>query len=102
MLHGVDPNLKSPQAICISPNRVLAIQTRDLVLKIKNHSPIDAELGLPPYKADYEPLVKKPPVRSHVIIGTPVTIHKWIAAQKLAIDHLKMVLIDDVDRVLAE
>ncbi|GKB39967.1 DEAD-box ATP-dependent RNA helicase 38 [Tanacetum coccineum] len=76
MLYHVDPKLNHPQAICIVPNRELAIQIRDLLLKMGKHSPITCVLGLPPSKKDYTPLAKKLPVEAQVIIGTPVTIHK--------------------------
>ncbi|GKE65565.1 DEAD-box ATP-dependent RNA helicase 38, partial [Tanacetum coccineum] len=66
------------------------------------HSPITCVLGLPPSKKDYTPLAKKLPVEAQVIIGTPVTIHKWIVAQKLVLDGVGMLLIDDVDHLLAE
>ncbi|GKC54544.1 DEAD-box ATP-dependent RNA helicase 38 [Tanacetum coccineum] len=35
-------------------------------------------------------------MEAQVIIGIPLTIHKWI------VDDMKMLLIDDVDRVLVE
>lgn len=102
MLFRVEPELKRPQAICIVPNSYLAIQNMDLLSKMGKHSHITCVLGVPPYKATYISLAKMPPVDTQVIIGTPVTIHKWIAANKLVLDDMKMLLIDDVDRVLAE
>ncbi|GKD31851.1 reverse transcriptase domain-containing protein, partial [Tanacetum coccineum] len=71
---------------------------RDLLLKMGKHSPITCVLGIPPYKAGFILVSQKP----QVIIRTPLTIHKWIVAKKLVLDDMKILLIDDVDRVLAE
>ncbi|KAI3720711.1 hypothetical protein L2E82_31703 [Cichorium intybus] len=39
---------------------------------------------------------------AQLIIGTPGTINKWIAAKKLATSHLKILVFDEVDHMLAE
>nr|GEW01696.1 DEAD-box ATP-dependent RNA helicase 38 [Tanacetum cinerariifolium] len=104
ILYRVDPKLNHPQAICIVPNRESAIQIKDLLLRMGKHSPITCVLGLPPSKKDYTPLAKKLPVEAQVIIRTPVTIHKWIVAQKLVLNGVGMLLIpgfkDEVVRIM--
>ncbi|GJS22092.1 hypothetical protein Tco_0450724 [Tanacetum coccineum] len=80
----------------------VATKVRDLPLKMGKHSPITCVLGIPPYKADFILVSQKPPVEAQVIIGTPITFHKWIVAKMLVLDDIKMLLIDGVDRVLAE
>nr|GEZ35183.1 hypothetical protein [Tanacetum cinerariifolium] len=45
---------------------------------------------------------KMPPVEAQVIIRTPLAIRGWIMAKKLVLYDMKMLLIDDADRVLAE
>ncbi|GKC93385.1 DEAD-box ATP-dependent RNA helicase 38, partial [Tanacetum coccineum] len=102
ILYCVDPENKNIQAICIVQNDYSAAQSEDWLLKMGKHSPITCVLGIPPYEADYIPTPQMPPVEAQVIIGTPVTIRDWIVAKKLVLDDMKMLLIDDVDRVLAE
>ncbi|KAL8214497.1 hypothetical protein R6Q57_003946 [Mikania cordata] len=102
MLSRVDPKLGAPQALCICPTRELAIQNMDVLLKMGKFTGITSELGLPADKANYIPIAKRAPVTAQVIIGTPGTINKWIAAKKLGTSNLKILVFDEADHMLAE
>ncbi|KAJ0443498.1 putative RNA helicase [Helianthus annuus] len=102
MLSRVDPKLGAPQALCICPTRELAIQNMEVLLKMGKFTGITSELGLPADKANYIPISKRAPVTAQVIIGTPGTINKWIAAKKLGTSNLKILVFDEADHMLAE
>ncbi|KAK9058818.1 hypothetical protein SSX86_023661 [Deinandra increscens subsp. villosa] len=102
MLSRVDPKLAAPQALCICPTRELAIQNMEVLLKMGKFTGITSELGLPLDKANYIPVSKRAPVTAQVIIGTPGTINKWIAAKKLGTSNLKILVFDEADHMLAE
>ncbi|KAL4560445.1 hypothetical protein LXL04_032596 [Taraxacum kok-saghyz] len=102
MLSRVDPKLGVPQALCICPTRELAIQNMEVLLKMGKFTGITSELGLPADKANYIPISKRAPVTAQVIIGTPGTINKWITAKKLGTSHLKILVFDEADHMLAE
>ncbi|XP_076917804.1 DEAD-box ATP-dependent RNA helicase 38-like [Bidens hawaiensis] len=102
MLSRVDPKLAAPQALCICPTRELAIQNMEVLLKMGKFTGITSELGLPTDKANYIPVSKRAPVTAQVIIGTPGTINKWIAARKLGTSNLKILVFDEADHMLAE
>lgn len=71
--------------------------------KIGKFTAVTSELGLPAAdKASYVPLYKRPPVTAQVIIGTPGTINKWVAAKKLGTSFLKILVFDEADHMLAE
>lgn len=102
MLSRVDPKLGVPQALCICPTRELAIQNMEVLLKMGKFTGITSELGLPADKANYMPISKRAPITAQVIIGTPGTINKWIAAKKLGTSQLKILVFDEADHMLAE
>nr|GEX73224.1 DEAD-box ATP-dependent RNA helicase 38 [Tanacetum cinerariifolium] len=102
MLSRIDPTLAAPQALCICPTRELAIQNMEVLLKMGKFTGITSELGLPADKANYIPIGKRAPVTAQVVIGTPGTISKWIAAKKLGTSQLKILVFDEADHMLAD
>ncbi|KAM0065647.1 putative RNA helicase [Helianthus debilis subsp. tardiflorus] len=102
MLSRVDPNLCATQAICICPTRELAFQSMDVLLKIGKFTGITSELGLPATQASYLPVNKRAAVTAQVVIGTPGTINKWIAAKKLDTSKMKILVFDEADHMLEE
>ncbi|KAI3800122.1 hypothetical protein L1987_35432 [Smallanthus sonchifolius] len=101
-LSRVDPKLAVPQALCICPTRELAIQNMEVVLKMGKYTGITSELAIPANKANYIPVSKRAPVTAQVVVGTPGTINKWIAAKKLGTSYLKILVFDEADHMLAE
>ena len=51
MLSRVDPNLQSPQAICVCPTRELVVQNLEVLQKMGKHTKITAQSTAAP---DYE------------------------------------------------
>ncbi|XP_076940348.1 DEAD-box ATP-dependent RNA helicase 38-like [Bidens hawaiensis] len=102
MLSRVDPQLCAPQALCICPTRELAIQNMEVLFKMGKFTGITSELSLSVDKANYIPISKRPPVTAQVVIGTPGTINKWIAAKKLGTFSMKILVFDEADHMLAE
>ncbi|KAF5784104.1 putative RNA helicase [Helianthus annuus] len=102
MLSRVDPKLGAPQALCICPTRELAIQNMEVLLKLGKYTGITSELALPADKASYIPVAKRAPMTAQVIIGTPGTVNKLVAAKKLGTSFLKILVFDEADHMLAE
>ncbi|XP_010683967.2 DEAD-box ATP-dependent RNA helicase 38 [Beta vulgaris subsp. vulgaris] len=104
MLSRVDPKQRVPQAICICPTRELAIQNLEVLMKMGKFTGITAEravaenLDNPAHISIY----KRPPITSQVIIGTPGTIKKWVSTKKLSLVHMKILVFDEADHMLAE
>ncbi|KAL1557878.1 DEAD-box ATP-dependent RNA helicase 38 [Salvia divinorum] len=101
MLSRVDPKVPEPQALCICPTRELAIQNMEVLLKMGKFTGITSELALPPDKANYMPIQKRPPITAQVIIGTPGTFSKWLQHKKLGLSKMKILVFDEADHMLA-
>lgn len=80
----------------------MMMQNMEVLLKMGKFTGITSELGLPADKANYMPISKRAPITAQVIIGTPGTINKWIAAKKLGTSQLKILVFDEADHMLAE
>ncbi|KAJ0872762.1 putative RNA helicase [Helianthus annuus] len=102
MLSRVDPKLGAPQALCVCPTRELAIQNMEVLLKLGKYTGITSELAIPADKASYIPVAKRAPMTAQVIIGTPGTVNKLVAAKKLGTSFLKILVFDEADHMLAE
>uniref|UniRef100_A0A1J3FVF1 RNA helicase n=1 Tax=Noccaea caerulescens TaxID=107243 RepID=A0A1J3FVF1_NOCCA len=97
MLSRVDLNIRQPQALCICPTRELANQNMEVLQKMGKFTGITTELAVPGTTRD----VRKEPVTAQVVIGTPGTLKKWIVFKKLGLDHLKILVFDEADHMLA-
>ncbi|KAI3826156.1 hypothetical protein L1987_00201 [Smallanthus sonchifolius] len=74
----------------------------EVLLKMGKFTGITSELALAVDKANYIPVSKRAPVTAQVVIGTPGTINKWVAAKKLGTSNLKILVFDEADHMLAE
>lgn len=72
-------------------------QNMEVLQKMGKFSGITAELAVPGTTRD----VRKEPVTAQVVIGTPGTLKKWIAFKKLGLAHLKILVFDEADHMLA-
>ncbi|KAL9238830.1 hypothetical protein vseg_013203 [Gypsophila vaccaria] len=104
MLSRVDPMLQAPQALCICPTRELALQNLEVLKKMGKFTGITTERAIPedPNNPTHIPIKKRPPVTTQVIIGTPGTIKKWTSSGKLGLRHMKILVFDEADHMLAE
>ncbi|CAH2064254.1 unnamed protein product [Thlaspi arvense] len=100
MLSRVDPALKQPQALCICPTRELANQNMEVLQKMGKFTGITAEVAVPETTRG-QPIARRATVSAQVVIGTPGTIKKWMAFKKLGLDHLKILVFDEADHMLA-
>ncbi|KAL5563769.1 hypothetical protein UlMin_033516, partial [Ulmus minor] len=101
MLCRVDPNLRAPQALCICPTRERAIQNMEVLRKMGKHTGITSECAVPMDSSNYIPIKKRAPVSAQIVIGTPGTIKKWMSAKKLAVNNVKILVLDEADHMLA-
>ncbi|ESQ45177.1 hypothetical protein EUTSA_v10010317mg [Eutrema salsugineum] len=100
MLSRVDPNLREPQALCICPTRELANQNVEVLQKMGKFTGIAVEVAVPERTRGVSNM-RRDAVSAQVVIGTPGTIKKWIAFKKLGLNHLKILVFDEADQMLA-
>ncbi|CAN8279083.1 unnamed protein product [Cochlearia groenlandica] len=100
MLSRVDTALREPQALCICPTRELANQNMEVLQKMGKFTGITAELAVPETTRGVS-IARRAPVSAQVVIGTPGTLKKWISYKKLGLNHLKILVFDEADHMLA-
>eukprot|EP00475_Leptophrys_vorax_P011301 TRINITY_DN1780_c0_g2_i2.p2 TRINITY_DN1780_c0_g2~~TRINITY_DN1780_c0_g2_i2.p2 ORF type:complete len:296 (-),score=84.12 TRINITY_DN1780_c0_g2_i2:1559-2446(-) len=94
MLGRCDAGVSQPQAICIAPTREIANQTADNTVSV-----LAGFLGLTVFKAvrDAE---SAETIKDHVVVGTPGTVIKLIKSGKLAVDQVRVLVIDEADTMV--
>ncbi|XP_010504068.1 PREDICTED: DEAD-box ATP-dependent RNA helicase 38-like [Camelina sativa] len=101
MLSRVDPKLAEPQALCICPTRELANQNMDVLQRMGKFTGITAELAVPESTRGGPSAPRRGPVTAHVVIGTPGTLKRWMSFKRLGLNHLKILVFDEADHMLA-
>ncbi|KAJ0856065.1 putative RNA helicase [Helianthus annuus] len=104
ILSRVDPTLPAPQALCICPTRELASANMEVLLNMGKFTGITSDLCLPVGSVIsdcYVPPSERAPLTAQVIIGSPGTVDQMIAANKLSISDLKILVFEEVDFMLA-
>ncbi|KAF9600624.1 hypothetical protein IFM89_011207 [Coptis chinensis] len=96
MLSRVDPNLKSPQALCVCPTRELVVQNLEVLRKMGKYTGITSIPALP--TKDW----RRGQVVDQVVIGTPGTIGKWFSYKTLSPRDLKILVFVEADHMLAD
>ncbi|KAL4290644.1 hypothetical protein GQ457_14G025980 [Hibiscus cannabinus] len=99
ILSRVDPEIKSPQALCICPTRELAIQNLEVLRKMADYTGITSESAIP---MDSIPRYKRPPITAQVVIGTPGNTLYLTSAKKLGVNYVKILVFDEADQIFAE
>ncbi|ERN13779.1 DEAD-box ATP-dependent RNA helicase 38 [Amborella trichopoda] len=102
MLSRVDPNHKVPQALCVCPTRELAIQNREVLLRMGKYTGITSMCAVPTDKNSFITTSRMEAVTEQVVIGTPGTLKGWIAKRKLSTRYIKILVFDEADQMLAE
>ncbi|MEI8234433.1 MAG: DEAD/DEAH box helicase [Verrucomicrobiota bacterium] len=95
----VDPALRAPQILILCPTRELAVQVAEEVAKLAFFKRGVRELpiyGGQSYERQYRGLQ----MGSQIIIGTPGRVMDHLDRGSLKLDHLKMVILDEADRML--
>lgn len=98
LLHKIDPNKKSVQAVILAPSQELVMQILGEFQKWSEGSGIRGAtfIGGANLKRQLEKLKKNP----HVVIGTPGRTFELIKQKKLKMHEVKMVVLDEGDQLL--
>jgi ATP-dependent RNA helicase DeaD len=95
----VDPHLRAPQVIILCPTRELAVQVAEEVAKLAAFKKGVREL--PIYGGQsYERQFRGLQAGAQIVIGTPGRVMDHLQRGSLKLDQLKMVILDEADRML--
>ncbi|XHR29157.1 MAG: DEAD/DEAH box helicase [Chthoniobacteraceae bacterium] len=98
-IQSVDPAVRAPQVLILCPTRELAVQVAEEVAKLAFFKRGVRELpiyGGQSYERQYRGLE----AGSQIIIGTPGRVMDHLERGSLRLDKLKMVILDEADRML--
>ena len=98
-IEKVDASLRAPQVLILCPTRELAVQVAEEVAKLAFFKKGVRELpiyGGQSYDRQYKGLQ----AGSQIIIGTPGRVMDHLSRGSLKLDKLKMVVLDEADRML--
>jgi ATP-dependent RNA helicase DeaD len=98
MIELIDPTLKSVQGLILVPTRELAIQIADHLTQLAKYrgTKILALYGGEPIQYQTKALKQG----THIVVGTPGRILDHIAQASLNLRKIKMVILDEADRML--
>jgi ATP-dependent RNA helicase DeaD len=95
----VDPTIRATQALILCPTRELAMQVAEEVSKLAFFKRGVRELpiyGGQSYERQFQGLQRG----AHIVIGTPGRVMDHIDRGTLKLDQIKMVILDEADRML--
>ena len=96
MLSRVDDTLKVPQALCVSPTRELARQIGEVAKQMGQFTQCTYHLAIKDMDAP-----RADPIRDQVIIGTPGTVIDLVRRRVLALEKVKIYVVDEADVMLS-
>lgn len=94
MLSRIDPEIKSPQAICLAPTRELVRQILDVASQMGKFSNITMAAAV---KDTYTRNMK---MTEQLIVGTPGTTMDLTQRRQLDPRHVKIFVLDEADNML--
>ena len=98
-IEKVDPLLKAPQILILCPTRELAVQVAEEVARLAAFKKGVREL--PVYGgSSYERQFMGLRAGAQIIIGTPGRVMDHLERKSLSMEHVKMVILDEADRML--
>jgi ATP-dependent RNA helicase DDX19/DBP5 len=97
MLYRVDPNLKSPQALCVGPTRELVRQIMAVVKAMGKFIGVDTFLAIPG-----NDLARGESIQAQVVVGTPGKVEGMIKKKQLDTRNVKIFVLDEADVMVAE
>jgi ATP-dependent RNA helicase DDX19/DBP5 len=99
MLSKVDPRIPELQALCLTPTRELANQIlSDAVRPLSTRIPgISYEEALPGREVAHGSVC-----RSHLMVGTPGTVLRWMSSGYVRLDRLRIFTLDEADHMVAD
>ena len=99
LLSKLDVEQKSVQALILTPTRELAIQISEALQSFAKYLP--GFHILPIYGgASYETQIKSLKRGAHVVVGTPGRVMDLMRREKLILDELKALVLDEADEML--
>ncbi len=99
LLSRIDPQLREPQLLVLTPTRELAIQVAEAMQIYARHLP-DFHV-MPIYGGQSMSIQLRQLKRGvHVVVGTPGRIQDHLRRKTLMLDKLKAVVLDEADEML--
>ncbi|WVO18517.1 ATP-dependent RNA helicase DBP5 [Cryptococcus depauperatus] len=98
MLSRVDPNIPTPQAICITPSRELARQTQEVVDKMGQFTQVGTFLAVPGSWSRNTRITKQ------ILVGTPGTLVDMLMRGSRILDsrQIRVLVLDEADELIAQ
>ncbi len=99
LLHRIDPSLRRPQVLVLTPTRELAIQVSGAFEKYSKDMPGIQVLpiyGGQEYQIQLRPLAKG----VHIVVGTPGRVMDHMRRGSLQLDDLQCLVLDEADEML--
>jgi ATP-dependent RNA helicase DeaD len=98
MAHTIDPALEKPQAIVLAPTRELAIQVSGELARLCQFRGLRVATlyGGQRIGAQIDALKQG----AHIVVGTPGRVLDHLARRTLILDAVRLVVVDEVDRML--
>ncbi len=99
-LSVLDPTLKVPQVLVLSPTRELAQQTEKVAREIGNYMKVQVHsaTGGPPIAEDIRALQRG----AQFIVGTPGRVYDLIRRGALKLDAMRVLIMDEADQMLED
>ncbi|CAZ80812.1 unnamed protein product [Tuber melanosporum] len=94
MLTRVDMSVRDVQALCLAPTRELAGQIPGAVQKMGQFINIKTQLAIP------NMVRRGQRMDAHIVVGTPGTVLDLIRCKELAVEHLKILVLDEAGNML--
>lgn len=99
-LSRIDPTIKAPQVLVLSPTRELSQQTDTVAKALSTYMGIKVHCatGGPPISEDIRALDDG----AQFIVGTPGRIYDLIQRRKLVLTNIKQLILDEADQMLED
>ena len=99
-LARMDPTIKAPQVLILSPTRELAQQTEKVAIELCRYMDIKVHCatGGPPISDDIRALE----AGCQFIVGTPGRIYDLIQRRKLGLANIRQLILDEADQMLED
>ena len=99
VLQAVDTSLRETQALVLAPTRELANQTQKVMLALGDYLNVSVKacVGGTNVREDIRDLQNG----VHVVVGTPGRVYDMINRRALALDNVKMFVLDEADEMLS-
>ena len=96
MLMGASKGCDAPRALVLTLGRELAIQTCDMIGRLIGKTGLKVDLKITERLVENDQLLNE----QDVIVGTPGILNKMVREEKLNLERLSHVIIDEADSLL--